>query len=84
MKKYNLTLVLIALAILTFTSSCKKDNSPTSYDATKLNAIKVNSAPGVDGKVDALWDEAPVLTVALGETNSPPNDPSKIKSIKDV
>jgi len=69
-------------------SSCKKEDTPTqpvvpsetSYDSTKLNAIKTTAAPIVDGVVDALWADAPVLTIALGETNNPPNDASKINN----
>ena len=63
----------------------KKTNEATEsmtigYDLTKLNAIKTTTSPTVDGVVDALWANAPVLTVALGETNNPPNDPSKINN----
>jgi len=80
MKKFNLFFVFIAFAILTFTSSCKKDkpDSPPDYDLTKLNAVKVSSSPAVDGVVDNLWTDVPALVVALGETNNPPNDPSQI------
>jgi len=52
----------------------------SSYDLTKLNAIKVSTGPLVDGNEDNLWASAPSLTVALGETNNPPNDPSKINN----
>ncbi|OIP02102.1 MAG: hypothetical protein AUJ98_02335 [Bacteroidetes bacterium CG2_30_33_31] len=81
MKNFNF--ILIALAILTFTVSCKKDVppvTPPSYDLTKLNAIKASTAPTVDGVVDGIWANAPILTVAIGETGNPPNDPSKINN----
>ncbi|MBW6492739.1 MAG: hypothetical protein K0B15_16260 [Lentimicrobium sp.] len=80
MKKINLILVFIAFAMLTFTSSCEKDKkvTPPNYDLTKLNAVNVSIAPVVDGQIDVLWASIPELNVALGETNNPPNDPSKI------
>lgn len=61
----------------------KKDDgsctyAPPNYDLTKLNAIKVSSAPLVDGNFESVWANAPSLTIALGETNDPPNDPSQI------
>ena len=62
--------------------SCTYDSvtpTPTpTYDLTKLNAIKSSASPSVDGNIDGLWANVPSLTVALGETNNPPNDASKI------
>ncbi len=78
MKKINIIFVFIALAGIISLSNCKKDDEPPAYDSTKLNAVKVSSSPVVDGVVDNLWSDIPALTVALGETNNPPNDPSKI------
>lgn len=79
-------MTLAVAAAIVFTISCQKEKvetpvtPPVTYDLTKLNAIKTTTAPTVDGVVDALWANAPVLTVALGETNNPPNDASKINN----
>lgn len=84
MKNFNSILLIIVIAVITFTTSCKNDDpepTPTpTYDLTKLNAIEASSAPIIDGVVDAMWADVPALTVALGETNNPPNDPSKINN----
>lgn len=63
---------LAPLAILALTLTlvaCSKDNGvkPPGYDLTKLNAIKVTADPVADGVTDAMWAEAPALTVALGD-----------------
>lgn len=47
-------------------------------EAGKLSAIRVATAPVVDGVVDGLWNNAPELTVALGETYDV-HDPASIK-----
>lgn len=79
MKIFNSILLLVAIAIMAFTTSCKKDEDLTpTYDLTKLNAVEVSSVPVIDGVVDDIWADVPALTVALGETNNPPNDPSQI------
>jgi len=85
MKNFNSILLLIAIAVITFTTSCTFDDAviapdTPSYDVTRLNTIEVSSAPVVDGVVDALWADVPELKVSLGETNNPPNDPSKINN----
>ena len=68
------------MVVLFTLSNCKKDNNKPNYDETKVNAIKVSGEPVVNGEVDALWADAPVFTIALGETNSPPIDASKINN----
>ena len=39
-----------------------------SFSQQSLEAISVHSSPTVDGIVDDIWNNAPELTVALGET----------------
>ncbi|MBI5867670.1 MAG: hypothetical protein HZB43_05175 [candidate division Zixibacteria bacterium] len=60
-------MAIIALAIV----GCSDKDSgvnPPSYDLTKLNAIKVATDPVVDGaSTDAMWADAPALTVSLGD-----------------
>ena len=50
------------------------------FSQQTLNAVKSNTAPTVDGVKDAIWDNATEIIVPLGETNNPPNDPSKINN----
>ncbi len=69
---------------LTYNPKAEEDDGSctyaTAYDLTKLNAIKVTAAPVVNGEIDALWANVPELTIALGETNNPPNIASKINN----
>lgn len=47
------------------------------FDTTKLNAIPITTAPTVDGVAESMWDDAPTLTVPLGETYDV-HDPASI------
>ena len=65
--KMKKVLLLMAIVSITLISCCDNPSAPTptSYDLTKLSAVKVTSAPDIDGVVDALWTDAPTLEVLL-------------------
>ncbi len=62
--------MIFSIGVLLWISGCtKKSTKPEiKYDLTKLNAIKVATDPTLDGSSsDAVWANAPLLTVSLGD-----------------
>lgn len=81
LKKDLLFFLLFLFAGAIVMVGCKKKDEGPNYDQTKLNVISVTTAPTVDGDAsDAAWADAVALTIPLGETANPPNDPSKVNN----
>ncbi len=77
MKKFYSIFTLAMLAVLMFSFSLLTTER-TRNIAGDLVCQEVATAPTIDGIIDDLWADVPALTVALGETNDPPDDPSLV------
>ena len=55
------------MGVIFVLSYCRQDDQILGLDTTapgnELVSVKVTSAPGIDGTIDAIWDQATKLTV---------------------